>query len=111
MALKRDAQGKPRKFALKYPKIGYRKLIWMMVDGELACVGENTVYEVLSEADLLSRWKRSTASSGEYNFQTNGPNQQWHTDVIYVWVAARFYLLLSFVDAHSRYIVHQKAAH
>jgi putative transposase len=95
-------------FALQYPKIGYRKLTWMMVDEGTACVGESTVYRVLSEADLLSRWKRSSVSSGEYNFRPNGPNQQWHTDVMYVWVAARFYFLVSFVDAYSRYIVHHK---
>lgn len=95
-------------FALKYPKIGYRKLTWMMVDAGTACVGESTVYRILSEADLLSRWKRSTVSSGEYHFRPSGPNQQWHTDVMYVWVAARFYFLLSFVDAYSRYIVHHK---
>jgi hypothetical protein len=64
-------------FALQYPKIGYRKLTWMMVDAGTACVGESTVYRVLSDADLLSRWKRSTASSGEYNFRPNGPNQQY----------------------------------
>lgn len=95
-------------FALQYPKIGYRKLTWMLVDAGVACVGESTVYRVLSDADLLSRWKRSTVSSGEYNFRPTGPNQQWHTDVMYVWVAARFYFLLSFVDAYSRYIVHHK---
>jgi transposase InsO family protein len=95
-------------FALQYPKIGYRKLTWMMVDAGAACVGESTVYRILSDADLLSRWKRSVASSGEYNFRPNAPNQQWHTDVMYVWVAARFYFLLSFVDAYSRYIVHHK---
>jgi putative transposase len=95
-------------FALQYPKIGYRKLTWMMVDAGVACVGESTVYRVLSDADLLSRWKRSTVSSGEYNFRPNGPSQQWHTDVMYVWVAARFCFLLSFVDAYSRYIVHHK---
>jgi len=95
-------------FALRYPKIGYRKLTWMMVDAGVACVGESTVYRVLSEADLLSRWKRSTASTGEYHFRPNGPNQQWHTDVMYVWVAARFYFLLSFIDAYSRYIVHHR---
>ncbi len=33
---------------------------------------------------------------------------EWHTDVMYVWVAARFYLLVSFVDAYSHYIVHHK---
>jgi putative transposase len=95
-------------FALQYPKIGYRKLTWMMIDAETACVGESTVYRVLSDADLLSRWKRSTVSSGEYNFRPPGPNQQWHTDLMYVWVTARFYFLLSFVDAYSRYIVHHK---
>jgi putative transposase len=95
-------------FALRYPKIGYRKLTWMMVDAAVACVGESTVYRVLSEADLLSRWKRATASDGEYHFRPNGPNQQWHTDVMYVWIAARFYFLLSFVDAYSRYVVHHK---
>jgi hypothetical protein len=51
-------------YALGFPKIGYRKLTWMMVDAGVACVGESTVYRVLSEADLLSRWKRSAASSG-----------------------------------------------
>jgi transposase InsO family protein len=95
-------------FALQYPKIGYRKLTWMMVDAAVACVGESTVYRVLSDADLLSRWKRATASDGEYHFRPNGPNQQWHTDVMYVWIAARFYFLLSFIDAYSRYIVHHK---
>jgi transposase InsO family protein len=95
-------------FALAFPKIGNRKLTWMMVDAGTTCVGESTVYRVLSDADLLSRWKRSTASSGEYNFRPNGPNQQWHTDVMYVWVAARFYFLVSFVDAFSRYVVHHK---
>lgn len=95
-------------FALKHPKVGYRKLTWMMVDAGVACVGESTVYRVLSEADLLSRWKRSTRSPGEYPFRPTAPNQQWHTDVMYVWVAARFYFLLSFVDAYSRYIVHHK---
>ena len=28
--------------------------------------------------------------------------------MMYVWVVARSYFLLSFVDAHSRYIVHHK---
>jgi putative transposase len=95
-------------FALAFPKIGYGKLTWMMVDAAVACVGESTVYRVLSETDLLWRWKRSAASSGEYHFRPTGPNQQWHTDVMYVWVLARFYFLVSFVDAYSRYVVHHK---
>src|SRR5258708_38564622 len=80
----------------------------MMVDAQVVCVGESTVYRVLSEANLLSRWKRSERSGGEYHFRPNAPNQQWHTDVMYVWVAPRFYFLLSFVDAFSRYVVHHR---
>ena len=95
-------------YALQFPRVGYRKLTWMMVDDAVACVGESTVYRVLSDADLLSRWKRSTIYSGEYNFRPKAPHQQWHTDVMYIWVAARCYFLLSFVDAFSRYIVHHK---
>src|ERR1019366_9507239 len=34
--------------------------------------------------------------------------QQRDTDFMYVWVAARFYFLVSFFDAYSRYIVHHK---
>ncbi len=103
-----EERAKICEFALKYPKIGYRKLTWMRVDAGVACVGESTIYRVLSDADLLSRWKRSTVSSGEYNFRPNGANQQWHTDVMYVGVAARFYFLVSFVDAYRRYNVHHK---
>ena len=95
-------------FALLHPKVGYRKLTWMMVDAGIACVGESTVYRVLNAAELLSRWKRSSTSDGEYHFRPTAPNEQWHTDVMYVWVAARFYFLLSFIDAYSRYVVHHK---
>lgn len=96
------------RFALQHPKVGYRKLAWMMLDGGVAAVSESTVYRVLSEADLLARWKRSSPSPGEYSFRPTGPNQQWHTDVMYVWVMGCYYFLLSFVDAYSRYVVHHK---
>ena len=95
-------------FALRFPRVGYRKLTWMMIDAERVCVGESTVYRVLSEADLLSRWKRSERSPGTYDFRPTAPNQQWHTDVMYVWVLCRFYFLVSFIDAYSRYVVHHK---
>jgi hypothetical protein len=52
-------------FALQYPKIGYRKLTWMMVDAGIVCVGESTVYRVLSDADLYraGNARRSSARS------------------------------------------------
>lgn len=95
-------------YAQRHPKIGYRKLAWMMIDENIVCVDESTVYRVLSQADLLYRYKRSEASDGEYRFRPTGPNQQWHTDVMYVWVAGCWYFLVSFIDAYSRYVVHHK---
>jgi putative transposase len=95
-------------FALQHPKTGYRKLTYMMLDQNIAAVSESAVYRVLREADLLRRWKRSARSSGVYSFKPTGPNQQWHSDVMYVWVGCRHYFLLSFVDAYSRYVVHHR---
>ena len=97
-----------KEFALRHPKTGYRKLTYMMLDQDIVCASESAVYRVLREADLLHRWKRSSRSSGVYSFKPTGPNQQWHTDVMYVWIGCRHYFLLSFVDAYSRYVVHHR---
>lgn len=97
-----------KSFALRHPKTGYRKLSYMMLDQDIVAASESAVYRVLREADLLSRWKRSARSSGVYTFRPTAPNQQWHTDVMYIWVGCRHYFLLSFVDAFSRYVVHHR---
>jgi putative transposase len=97
-----------RSFALRHPKVGYRKLTYMMLDQNVVAVSESAVYRVLREANLLSRWKRSSRSPGTYAFRPTAPNQQWHTDVMYIWVQCRHYFLLSFVDAFSRYVVHHR---
>lgn len=95
-------------FALQHPRVGYRKLSYMMLDQDVVAASESAVYRVLREADLLSRWKRSSRSPGVYSFTPTAPNQQWHSDVMYVWVGCRHYFLLSFIDAYSRYIVHHR---
>ena len=35
-------------FTLRFPKIGYRKLTWMMVDAGIVCVEESKVCRVLT---------------------------------------------------------------
>lgn len=97
-----------RAFALRHPKVGYRKLTYMMLDQDVVAVSESAVYRMLREANLLSRWKRSSRSPGTYSFRPSAPNQQWHTDVMYIWVHCRHYFLLSFVDAFSRFVVHHR---
>ena len=78
-------------FALSHPKVGYRKLSYQMLDQDVVAVSESAVYRVLRAADLLSRWKRSTRSKGQYLFKPTAPNQQWQTDVMYVWVGCQHY--------------------
>ena len=51
-------------FALRHPRVGYRKLSYMMLDQNIVAVSESAVYRTLREAGLLNRWKRSTPSPG-----------------------------------------------
>ena len=94
------------RFAVEYPKDGYRRLAWMMVDGDVAYLSPSSVYRILNDADLLYRYKRSCKSSGRYDFKPTAPHQQWHTDILYLWVKNRWYFFVGVLDAYSRYIVH-----
>jgi hypothetical protein len=61
-------------FELQHPRVGDRKLAYLMQDQD--AVAASAVCRVLSEADLLSRWKRSPRSPGVYSFTPTAPNQQ-----------------------------------
>lgn len=93
-------------YALENPKEGYTRLAYMMIDDDVAYISPSSVYRILSERDLLSRFKRSSRSAGKYNFIPDAPHQQWHTDIMYLWVNGRWYFFIGFIDAYSRYIVH-----
>lgn len=92
-------------YALEHPKEGYRRLAWMMVDEDVAYLSPTSVYRILSDADLLYRWKRSSRS-GVAPQKPTGPNERWHTDLMYLRVGDAWYFLVSVLDAYSRYVVH-----
>lgn len=92
-------------YALEHPKDGYRRLAWMMVDEDVAYLSPSSVYRILTDADLLYRWKRSR-SAGQAPAAAQAPNDRWHTDIMYLGVADTWYFLVSVLDAYSRYIVH-----
>lgn len=92
-------------YALAHPKDGYRRLAWQMIDADVAYVSPSSVYRVLSDADLLYRWKRST-HSGEAPPKATRPNERWHTDLMYLRVEDSWYFLVTVIDANSRYVVH-----
>ena len=92
-------------YALEHPKEGYRRLAWQMVDEDVAHVSPSSVYRILSDADLLYRWKRSRRS-GEAPPKPTRPNERWHTDLMYLRIGDAWYLLVTVLDAYSRYVVH-----
>lgn len=92
-------------YALKHPKDGYRRLAWQMIDEDVAYLSPSTVYRILSEADLLSKWKRSTRS-GTAPSKPTRPNERWHTDLMYLRIRDNWYFLVTVLDAYSRYVVH-----
>jgi putative transposase len=93
-------------YALEHPREGYRRLTWMMVDDDVAFLSPPSVYRILSERDLLCRWKPRGETTGTRPEPPTRPNEQWHTDLMYLWVKGRWYFLVTVLDAYSRYIVH-----
>jgi putative transposase len=92
-------------YALSHPKEGYRRLSYMMLDDDVAYCSPSSVYNVLSERELLCRWKPSR-SCGVPVEKPTAPHQRWHTDVMYLWVAGRWYFLVSVIDGFARYLIH-----
>lgn len=92
-------------YAKLHPREGYRRLCWQMVDEDVAFLSPSAVYRILDRHDLLYRWKRTSPSSGKKPKEASLPDEVWHTDLMYLWVAGRWYFLVSVLDSYSRYIV------
>lgn len=92
-------------YALAHPKDGYRRLAWQMVDADVVYLSPSSVYRILSDADLLYRWKRA-GRLGEAPAPPTRVHERWHTDLMYVRVGDAWYFLVTVLDAYSRYVVH-----
>jgi putative transposase len=93
-------------FHLKKPLEGYRRLTFMMLDADVVAVSPASVWRVLKQAGLLSRWKVKPSRKGAGFEQPLQPHQHWHIDVCYINVSGTFYYLCSVLDGYSRSIVH-----
>jgi len=51
-------------FHLKNPLEGYRRLTFMMLDADIVAVRPSSVWRVLSQAGLLSKWKGKPSKKG-----------------------------------------------
>jgi len=93
-------------FYREHPDEGYRRLTFMMLDTDVVAVSPASVYRVLSEAGVLSRWNGKASKKGDGFQQPLVPHEHWHVDISYLNICGTFYYLCSILDGCSRYIVH-----
>jgi transposase InsO family protein/transposase-like protein len=93
-------------FHLQNPLEGYRRLTFMMLDADVVAVSPASVWRVLKQAGLLSRWKSKPSRKGTGFEQPLQPHQHWHIDVSYINLCGTFYYLCSILDGFSRFLVH-----
>jgi len=93
-------------FHLKNPLEGYRRLTFMMLDANIVAVSPSSVWRVLSQAELLSKWKGKPSKKGTGFEQPPAAHQHWHIDVSYINICGTFYYLCSILDGYSRFLVH-----
>jgi transposase InsO family protein len=89
-----------------HPFEGYRRLAFMMLDGDVVAVSPSSVYRVLRDAGLINHHKSKPSLKGKGFQQPLLPHQHWHVDVSYINIAGTFYYLCSLLDGSSRFIVH-----
>lgn len=93
-------------YALKHPELRHRKLSWQMARDEVAFVSESTVYRVLDEAGLISKWPYPVMPKKKFDQEPTKPNELWHIDITYIPIGDIFWYLISILDSYSRYIVY-----
>jgi hypothetical protein len=92
-------------FHLKNSLEGYRRLTFMMLDADVAAVSPASVWRVLKQAGLLSRWKSKPSRKRTDFEQLLRPHQHWHIDVSYITLCGTFYYLCSILDGFIRFLV------
>jgi len=78
----------------------------MMLDAEVVAVSPASVWRVLKQAGLLTRWRGKPSRKGTGFEQPPQPHQHWHIDVSYINLSGTFYYLCSVLDGYSRYLLH-----
>jgi len=94
-------------FHLKNPLEGYRRLTFMMLDQDVAAVSPASVWRVLKQAGLLSRWKPKPSRKGTGFEQPLQPAPAPGMSMFpYINLSGTFYYLCSVLDGASRFLVH-----
>ena len=90
----------------RYPREGYRRLTFMMLDENLVAASPASVWRVLHAAGRLARWNRKASMKGKGFQAPLAPHEHGHVDIAYVNLAGTFSYLSSVLAGYSRYLVH-----
>ena len=93
-------------FHLNHPLEGYRRLTFMMLDQDVVAASPSSVWRVLGQAGLLSKWKGKPSKKGTGFEQPLQAHGHWHIDISYINISGTFYYLCSVLDGYSRFLVH-----
>jgi len=94
------------KYATEHPLDGYRRLTFMLLDGDIVAVSPSSVYRVLKGAGLMAARRSSPSRKGAGFVQPVLVHEHWHVDVSYINICGTFYYLCSILDGCSRFIIH-----
>ena len=93
----------------QHPEIGYRRLAYMMLDESLVAVPPSSVYRVLKQVGLSSRWTQAPGKDHQTGFkQPQRIHEHWHSDISYLNILGTHYFFISVLDGFSRYIIHHE---
>jgi transposase InsO family protein len=91
-------------YARAHAWVGYKRLAWAMIDGDVANLRPGQVYDILAEHDLLGRRTPALAALVR-PAEADHPDQRWHTDLMSVRIRGWWLWLIDVLDAYSRYLV------
>lgn len=95
-----------RQYTLEHPQIGYKRLTWQMVDANVAYLRPYQVYRILRASDLLCRKRKPVIGPLRRPPEPSRADQVWHIDLMYLYIAPRWYYLVDILDGYSRFLVH-----
>ena len=78
-------------FHLNNPLEGYRRLTFMMLDRDVVAVSPSSVWRVLGQEGLLSKWNGKPSKKGNGFAQPPAAHEHWHIDVSYLNISGTFY--------------------
>jgi transposase InsO family protein len=97
-------------YACRHPALRHRELAWRMVDDGVVYLSPSTVYRILKTFKLVCPWRRRMKRRREEAEKARRPDERWATDVMQIQVDGGTYFVVTFMDEHSRYLVHFEIA-